>query len=369
MEKLQALLISEIGAAGFMPFTRFMELALYAPGLGYYAAGASKLGPGGDYVTAPELSPLFGAAVAEQIAQCLTDRRDTIVELGAGTGRMAADILQALARRGRLPRRYLIIDISPELAARQRETLQAIAPAHSERVQWLDRMPEAIHGVVIGNEVLDALPVAIVNTCGSDILELGVGWDSVARKFVCTHRPATGEVMAVAQSLALPPDYTTEIHLAAQGLVRSVGEALDDGIALFLDYGFPRREYYHPQRSSGTLMCHYRHHSHPDPLVLVGLQDITSHLDFTALAEAAHDVGLKTLGFSSQAHFLINCGILDRLSAYPPDDAATYARVCAGVQPLLSPAEMGELFKVIAFGRGLDEPLVGFRTGDRTARL
>ena len=368
MARLHALLMEEI-RAGFLPFARFMAIALYAPGLGYYAAGAAKLGPGGDYITAPELSPLFGASLAEQIAQCLTRERDTVIELGAGTGRMAADVLQELGRRDRLPQRYQIIEVSPDLTARQRATLQALAPSHYERVQWLERMPKRIRGVVVGNEVLDALPVSLIHTQGDEILELGVGWEASAKRFVWTSRPATGELLEAARSLALADGYTTEIHLAARALVRTVGAALEEGVALFIDYGFPRREYYHPQRSNGTLMCHYRHHAHADPLILVGLQDITSHIDFTALADAAAEVGLATLGFATQAHFLINCGILDRLSAFDPQQAATYARACAGVQPLLSPTEMGELFKVIAFGRGIDDALLGFRTGDRAGRL
>jgi SAM-dependent MidA family methyltransferase len=277
--------------------------------------------------------------------------------------------LRELKRLDRLPRCYAILDVSPDLAERQRETLRNAVPALAERVQWLDALPARIRGVVLGNEVLDALPVALVGTHAGEIDEIGVTWESASQRFVWTRRAANGELRRAAEALVLPDGYTTEVHLAARALVRTIGDALEHGIALFIDYGFPRREYYHPQRSTGTLMCHYRHHAHPDPLWMVGLQDITSHLDFTALADAAADVGLETLGYTTQAHFLIACGILDRLSAYDPNDAAVYARVCAGVQPLLSPAEMGELFKVIAFGRGVAKPLLGFRTTDRSARL
>jgi len=369
MRRLHALLRTEMDAEGFMPFSRFMELALYAPGLGYYAAGTAKFGAGGDYVTAPELSPLFGTALAQQVAQCLAPDCDTVVELGAGTGRMAADMLGELERLAKLPQRYEIIEVSPDLRARQRETLRTSVPALCDRVHWLDRLPDRIRGVVVGNEVLDALPVALVGTPGGRIVEIGIASPPGSQGFTWASRDATGELLQAARELSLPDEYTTEVHLAARGLVRSIGMALEHGLALFIDYGFPRREYYHPQRSNGTLMCHYRHHSHTDPLCLVGLQDITSHLDFTALAEAAADVGLRTLGYATQAHFLIGCGILDRLCAFDPMDAGTYARACAGVQPLLSPAEMGELFKVIAFGRGIDEPLLGFRTGNRAGRL
>ncbi len=369
MARLEASIVAEIRACGSMPFSRFMELALYAPGLGYYVAGAHKLGAGGDFITAPELSPLFGAAVAQQIAEHMAPDCDTLVELGAGTGRLAADVLRELERLDRLPGRYCILEVSPDLAATQRHTLQKSVPALIERVQWLDALPTRIRGVIVANEVLDALPVALVTTRGGAIDELGVAWESGPQRFAWTHRAARGEVRAAAEALRLADGYTTELHLAAQGLVRAVGEALEHGVAIFVDYGFPRREDYHPQRTTGTLMCHYRHHAHPDPLRLVGLQDITSHLDFTALAEAAADVGLEILGYTTQAHFLIDCGILDRLSALGPDDGATYARACAGVQPLLSPAEMGELFKVIAFGRGVARPLLGFRTADRSGRL
>ncbi|MCC6533920.1 MAG: SAM-dependent methyltransferase [Burkholderiales bacterium] len=369
MARLEALIAGEIERERFLPFQRFMQLALYAPGLGYYAAGATKLGAAGDFVTAPELSPLFGAALARQVAAIMTAECNTVVELGAGSGRLAAGLLAELARLDRLPGRYCIIELSADLRARQQALLRHALPTLCERVQWLERMPDAIRGIVLANEVLDAVPVALVRTAGADVLELGVVAGCGGDAFAWSARPARGELAAAARELDLPDGYTTEIHLLARALVRTIGAALSHGALLVIDYGFPRREYYHPQRAGGTLMCHYRHHSHADPLALVGLQDITSHLDFSALAQAALDSGMTLLGYATQAHFLINCGLLELLAALDPNDVHRYAPACAAVQTLVGPAEMGELFKVIAFGRGIDRPLLGFRSGNRAGML
>jgi SAM-dependent MidA family methyltransferase len=224
--------------------------------------------------------------------------------------------------------------------------------------------------VVFGNEVLDAMPAALLTRRDGVLLELGVTRKAAADdELAFSGRPAQGDLLRAAQALELPEGYTTEIHLAAQGLIRTLGDALERGVVLLLDYGFTRREYYHPQRNRGTLMCHYRHHAHDNPLELVGLQDISVHIDFSALADAARESGLDVLGYATQAHFLIDCGILDRLATVPVDDTVRYAKAAAGVQKLLSPAEMGELFKAIAFGRGMDTPLLGFRSGNRRAAL
>ncbi len=352
-----------------MSFARFMELALYTPGMGYYAAGSAKFGAGGDYVTAPEISPLFGAALAAQVRQLIELGHSHILELGAGSGRLAADLLAGLEHQGLTPKRYSILEVSAELRDRQRRTLAQLVPQLYERIEWLERLPPRFSGVLIGNEVLDAMPVHLVRTIPGKALELGIGCQPETGTLVWTTRELTGELAALAAQLDLPDNYTTEVHLAACGLMRSLANVLERGVALFIDYGFPRREYYHGQRCQGTLMCHYRQHAHTDPLVLVGLQDITAHLDFTALAEAAVAEGLELLGYTSQAQFLINCRIVELLERLDPADVATYAPAVAKVQKLLSPAEMGELFKVIAFGREVSQPLLGFVSGDRSGAL
>ena len=364
---MSAKIAAEIEPTGFMSFARFMELALYAPGMGYYAAGAAKLGAHGDYVTAPELSPLFGEAIAAQTMQVMAAGHARILELGAGTGRMAYDLLGALAQRGLSVDRYSILEVSAELRDRQRRTLERLDRRDFARVEWLDELPQRFSGMLIGNEVLDAVPVHLLRAEGGSTRELGVGLDAGA--FVWRTQPPAGELAGIAAALDLPDGYTTEVHLGACALVRTLAERLEAGVALFIDYGFPRREYYHPDRRQGTLMCHYRHRAHGDPLVLVGLQDITAHLDFTAIAQAARSGGLDLLGYTSQAQFLINCGIVERLQAIDPANAAVYAPAAARVQQLLSPAEMGELFKAIAFGRGMARPLLGFRSGDRGGSL
>lgn len=369
MERVLRCIAQSIGNGGFLPFDRFMELALYAPGLGYYSAGAAKLGADGDFVTAPEISALFGAALARQMAELIELGCSRIIELGAGTGRMAGDILRELARIGCLPARYEIIEVSADLRDRQATHLRDAVPDLIDRVRWLDRLPEAVEGVILGNEVLDALPVGLIRMQDGDVRELGVTLSEDGTRLLWGAQPAQGELQRQAAALGLPDGYRTEIHLAARGLVRSLADVLTRGVALFVDYGFPASEYYHPQRSEGTLMCHYRHHAHTDPLCLPGLQDITAHVEFTAIADTASSAGFEVLGYTSQASFLMNCGILDALARIDPEDVKRYAPACAGVQKLLSPAEMGELFKVIAFGRGIDAPLLGFRAGDRRGRL
>jgi len=367
-ERLTARIAQEIGAGGgWISFEQFMALALYAPGLGYYMAGARKLGRDGDFVTAPEMSRLFGRTLARQVGQVMQSGLDDVLEIGAGSGALAADLLLELEGLGRAPRRYLILELSPDLRDRSRDTLAARAPHLLERVAWLNGLPPAFEGVVIGNEVLDAMPVHVLQREGSNIVELGVAFEN--GKFAWASRAA-----------ALPPDafdpawfsadgYRSEVHLAARAFIRSLGGALARGVAFFIDYGFPRREYYHPQRAGGTLMCHYRHRAHDDPFFLPGLQDITAHVDFTAVAQAGGEAGLSLLGYVNQAQFLVNCGVTDILAETPADDAAAYAPLASQAQKLLSPAEMGELFKVIALGRGMPGALAGFASGDRRHTL
>ncbi len=356
-------------AGGWISFARYMELALYAPGLGYYSAGAHKLGSDGDFTTAPELTPLYGHCIARQVRQALDFGLEDVLEVGAGSGALAAALLEELERLGAAPKRFLILELSADLRARSRDLLAARVPHLMERVAWLNVLPPAFAGVVIGNEVLDAMPVHIVRASDSGVEEGGVITSRGERPFQWAFRPAGGEVRAAAERLALAPGYVTEIGLAARAFVRSVGAVLERGVMLFVDYGFPAREYYHAQRVQGTLMCHYRHRAHADPFFLPGLQDITAHVDFSAIAETATGEGLEVLGYASQQQFLVNCGITDVMLRTPPEDAARYLPQAAAANKLLSPAEMGELFKAIAFGRGVPDELVGFASGDRRHSL
>ncbi|MDE2145770.1 MAG: SAM-dependent methyltransferase [Burkholderiales bacterium] len=348
-------------AGGWLPFERYMAIALYEPGLGYYSRGGLPFGrfpaSGSDFVTAPELSPLFGHALARQVAQALeAAQADTVLEFGAGSGALAAQLLQALGER---VRRYAIVDVSGSLRARQAERL---AP-WGGRVQWLDAWPDAIDGVVVGNEVLDAMPVTLLRWSGTHWQERGVvaaadggfGW----AERDTAQRPPTD----AAHDADLAPGTVTEIHPQAEAYVRSLARRLRRGAAFFVDYGFPEAEYYHPQRSGGTLMCHRAHRADTDPLAEPGAKDITAHVNFSALALAAQDAGLEVLGYTTQARFLLNCGLLGLL-------AGAGAREIAAAQTLLNEHEMGELFKVLGLARGLPgfEP-IGFAAGDRSHTL
>lgn len=355
-------------AGGWIPFARYMELALYAPGLGYYSGGARKFGAAGDFVTAPELSPLFAEALAAQLEPILAASVPRILEAGAGSGALAVGLLLELERRGAAPERYEILELSGELRARQQDTLARGAPHLADRVAWLDALPDTFSGAVVANELLDALPVNVVAWREDGLFERGVALENGA--FVWQERPATGALLAVSQGLTfVSAPYVSEINLAARAWIAEWGRILRQGALLVIDYGFPQREYYHPQRAGGTLMCHYRHHAHTDPFWLPGLNDITAHVDFTAAAEAGHEAGLDVLGYTSQAQFLLNCGLAQLLEQHQADGPAAYAVLASGVQKLISPAEMGELFKVLMLGRGIDAPLPGFARGDRVAML
>jgi SAM-dependent MidA family methyltransferase len=354
-------------SGGWISFARYMELALYAPGLGYYSAGSRKLGGGGDFVTAPEISPLYGQTLARQVAQVFESGFDEVLEVGAGSGALAATLLEELEHSGRLPRNYLILELSADLRERSRDTLATRVPHLIERVAWLNRLPPAFSGVVLGNEVLDAMPVTIVRVQEGRIEEGGVGIRN--DRLDWSWRLASGEVLSAAQSLALPEGFHTEIQLSALGFIRSLAHVLERGVALFVDYGFPAKEYYHAQRREGTLMCHYRHHAHADPFFAPGLQDITSHVDFSAIARVARESGLDVLGYTGQAQFLVNCGITQIVARTPAEDTAKFLPLANQANRLMSPAEMGELFKVIALGRGFAGKLAGFVEGDRRQAL
>jgi len=356
-------------SGGWISFARYMELVLYAPGLGYYAAGARKLGADGDFTTAPELTPLYGHCIAQQARQVLSLGLEDILEVGAGSGALAASLLEELDRLGAAPKNFLILELSADLRARSRDLLAARVPHLMERIAWLNVLPPAFSGLVIGNEVLDAMPVNVVRATDRGVEEGGVTASRGERPFEWSFRPASGALRAATERLDLPSDYITEIGLAARAFVRSVGAVLERGVMLFIDYGFPAREFYHPQRAQGTLMCHYRHRAHSDPFWLPGLQDITAHVDFSAIAEAAVGEGLEVLGYASQEQFLLNCGITDLMLQTDPEDAGRYLPQAAVANRLLSPAEMGELFKAIAIGRGVPDPLIGFGSGDRRHTL
>lgn len=328
-----------------------MELALYAPGLGYYSAGSAKLGVEGDFVTAPEISPYFGRTLARPIADSLRQVAGSVLELGAGSGRLALDLLTELQRSDSLPAQYMILEVSADLRERQRLLFRQHAPQFLDRLAWLDQLPASFVGVVLANEVLDALPVHILHWRDQDVFERGV--ISAGASFAWEERAlATCALRDHALQLAPPGEYLSEVSVAVPALVRSIGAMLERGAAFFIDYGFLRAEFYHPQRSRGTLMCHYRHHAHDDPFYLPGLQDITAHVDFTTVAQAASEAGLQVTRYASQAKFLIDSGITELLAALDPRDTAAYLPVANQVQRLLSPAEMGELFKVMVLNAG-----------------
>ena len=378
---LSALICSVMARqGGWLPFDRFMALALYAPGLGYYARGNRQFGmlpsSGSDFVTAPELSPLFGQALARQVAQALDGSgTDEVWEFGAGSGVLARELLDTLGTR---VKRYTIVDVSGALRERQREVLRL----HLDRVRWIDEWPETLQGVVVGNEVLDAMPVQLLHFDGQHWHERGVAlreaggdeasasppWGWADRR--TDLRPPVEDVLSVeAGSGAM---FTTEIHPQAEAFIATLADRLQRGAAFFIDYGFPAAEYYHPQRSGGTLMCHRAHQADTDPLADVGAKDITAHVNFTGIAMAAQLARLQVLGYTSQARFLMNCGLLDLLQgadAFTADTASTIANA----QKLLTEHEMGELFKVIGFAKQCDAAFttapIGFTHGDRTHTL
>lgn len=372
--RLRELIVAEIAAAGgAISFARFMELALYAPGLGYYSAGAQKFGAAGDFITAPELSPLFARCVARQCAQVLRGLgQGDVLEAGAGSGALAADILAALAELDSLPEHYFILELSADLRERQQRLLRERAPQWWSRVVWLERLPAApFRGVVLANELLDALPVHLFTFTEAGPEELLVGETGGTlqwRTAPLSDPRLRARIDAIRQEGEedLPAGYTSEINLAAEAWLSSMADVVEMGAILLIDYGFPRREYYHPQRTGGTLMCHYRHRAHGDPLILPGLQDITAHVDFTALAEAALEVDLTVAGYTTQGAFLLATGITEQLAAV---EAEEQLRRAQEVKKLTLPHEMGELFKVMALTRGLDEPLLGFAWRDLRAKL
>jgi SAM-dependent MidA family methyltransferase len=372
-DRLVAKIREEIGAhGGKITFAHFMELALYAPGLGYYSAGSRKFGEQGDFVTAPEISPLFSRCVARQCQQVLTDLAvGNILELGAGSGTMAVEILKELEHLKALPKAYFILEVSADLRQRQEQKLTEEVPHLMDRVQWLDKLPETgFCGIVLANEVLDAMPVHRFRITAAATSELYVGYDQTG--FCWQTGPLSNEQLQEWINQlhdTLPTEYESEVNLAAEAWIHTIAQMMQKGLILIFDYGFPRHEFYHPQRDTGTLMCHYRHRAHPDPLILVGLQDITAHVDFTALAETAGIAGLHVSGFTSQAFFLLSTGLDEMVHHVHGGDSHDYWKVIQQVKKLTLPSEMGELFKVMALTRNYDEHLIGFSQMDHRGRL
>lgn len=358
-------------AGGWISFARYMELALYTPGLGYYSGGSRKFGEHGDFVTSPEISPLFGQALAEQIAQVMRLSAPYVLEVGAGTGALAADVLLALEVQGMLPTHYDILELSGELRGRQAETLQSRAPHLAARVRWLDTLPSQFEGCVVANEVLDVMPVHCLTWRDGACSERGVGLESAGLRWM--DRPLPPGLLPLVEALpvAAPAsgEYVSEICPSATAWIKEWGRSLVRGALLLIDYGYPRAEYYLPSRSSGTLQCYYRHRAHTDMFAWPGLNDITAFVDFTAAAQAGFDAALDVLGYTTQASFLVNCGVLQQLEKRGPSDSADYLRAARALQRLIGPHEMGELFKVLVLGRGIAEPLMGFVRGDRTHAL
>ncbi len=371
-QQLSDLVQQQIKNSGsWISFADFMHMALYTPELGYYSGGLQKIGDakqgGGDFVTAPEISSLFSQSLARQVAQILNATEGDVLELGAGTGKLALDLLMALDELGLLPHNYYIIEVSSHLRSVQRENLQKGLPQSIfNKLQWLDELPQQFTGCILGNEVLDAIPVHLLIKQDGKLMERGVAYEA---GFKWQDKDLTADLVGDAFDIdALPEGYLTEVCPGSIGLINSLANMLSHGALLMIDYGFGAAEYYHPQRNQGTLMCHYQHYAHSDPFQYIGLQDITAHVNFTAMAEAATSQGLVLEGYTNQAQFLMSCGILDLL-AQQTSDATAYAAFAAGAQKLLSPAEMGELFKVIAFSKGLEDNMLGFLKGDKTHTL
>ncbi len=362
---------------GWIDFANFMQMALYTPGLGYYSGGATKFGDyikgGGDFVTAPEISPLFARTIALQAAQILALTQGDVLELGAGTGKLVADLLLELQQLEQLPAQYFILEVSDYLRQVQLETLQIKLPSDLfARVIWLEKLPVDFVGFIFGNEVLDALAVHLLVKNNNTWLERGVAFQKKLDKefdFTWQDKPLSQPNLAQNLDESLPDGYLTEVCPAALGLMNSLGDCLKQGVILMLDYGFGAAEYYHPQRNQGTLMCHYQHYAHSNPLINIGLQDITAHVNFTQIAFLGDPHGIRLAGYVNQAQFLINCGILDILSETSPNNVAAYVPLAAAAQKLLSPAEMGELFKSIVFSKNFNEPLIGFKSGDKSHTL
>jgi SAM-dependent MidA family methyltransferase len=372
-QRLQQLICRQIDRmGGFMPFEAYMAHALYAPGLGYYSAGTQKFGAQGDFVTAPEISPLFSRVLASQCAEVLAAIKDSsVLEFGPGSGVMAADMLTEFERLDMLPQHYFLLELSADLRQRQQQMLTEKVPHLLERVRWLDSLPEHFSGVVVANELLDAMPVICFEKRDDGIFELGVGHEDGVLRW--RQREASGVIRQNVIERERPDwmlPYRSEYCPVYPGWFAALFDVMQAGAVILIDYGYPRREYYHPQRQAGTLLCHYRHRAVEDPLRWPGLQDITAIVDFTAVAEAGTDAGFKLAGYTTQAFFLLGCG-LEKLMNSGGGNETHINRIeeVRQVKLLTLPAEMGERFQVIAFTKGVDLPLSGFALQDLSRRL
>lgn len=360
---------------GKIDFSEYMRIALYEPGLGYYSAGLRKFSEQGDFVTAPEISPLFSQCLANQVAAIMPQLdQPRVIEFGAGSGVMAADCLLHLEKLHSLPERYYILEVSAELKQRQQQTLAERAEHLLDRVIWLDEMPpEPFNAVVLANEVLDAMPVECFRTRDGKVEQMVVGIENGG--LFSDYREASGEVRQAVENIeqrletALPDNYHSEVNLHIKPWLASIYDALDAGVVLLIDYGYTAREYYHPERAQGTLMCHYHHRAHPNPFWYPGLQDITAYVDFTDVAYAAVDCGFEVRGFTSQAAFLMACGLADLHAEAVTDDPKQQIILSQQIKTLTLPSEMGERFKVMALGKQLDAPLLGFLMHDLRGKL
>ncbi len=375
-EKIRLAILENNGSIGF---EQYMQMALYEPALGYYSAGSSKFGEQGDFITAPELSSIFSRCLAKQCQQVLSEiSSGCILELGPGTGVMAIDILRELERNNVLPSIYYMLEPSADLRQRQQQRVKNEIPHLEERIRWLEHLPEKmIEGVILANEVIDAMPVKRI-VFDHEIEEYAVTCESESSgqtRFQWVNKKFDQKSMNIVQELldtlkeTLPTPYTTEINFYLKPWLNSLNDILDKGLILISDYGYPRQEFFHPQRHAGTLICHYRHHAHDDPFLYPGLQDITASVDFTAVAEAAVDIGLHVSGFTTQAHFLIACGLDEIVSDHDSDDVAKKVEITHQVSKLTMPGEMGEKFKFIGLTKSLDIQLKGFDFIDQRARL
>ena len=372
-ENLRQHLFDIIAEQGSIPFSRYMQEALYAPGLGYYAAGARKFGASGDFVTAPEISPLFGDCLASQVSQVLSQTGGDVLEFGAGSGRLAADLMNALKRNGSLPERYLILEPSADLRLRQQQLVKEHTGELANRFNWLDSLPEAFCGVMLGNEVLDAFPVERFMVQDGEILQCLVAGDG--ESFFNEFAPASEELKIAVNTIAddleaqLTEAALYEVNLYQKPWIQALSASLKQGVVLLLDYGYPRREFYLPERTQGTLRCYYRHQAHDDPFLWPGLQDITSHVDFTALVSDAIEAGLTFEGFTAQAQFLLATHLLKHAEYRSNDSVQKQSEISRQVRQLTMPGAMGESFSAVGFSRDFDDVLIGFSGVEHSHRL
>ena len=373
-------LVSHVAArcaekGGAISFSEFMQIALYLPGLGYYSGGAQKFGMAGDFITAPEVSALFSRCVARQAAQIIADiERADMLEFGAGSGVMAADILLELERLGELPANYFIVELSAELRARQRQTIEAKAAHLLEKVHWLDSLPgDAIQGVVIANEVLDAMPVECFRINDGAVEQLCVVTEAGRLQAVYqkAEKDVADQVRIIEQrrEKSFENGYCSEFNPAIRAWLSSLEALMNKGVVLLIDYGYPVQEYYLDERDSGTLICHYQHRAHADPLWYPGLQDITAFVDFSSVAHAAVDAGFEVSGYTSQAMFLMGCGLAELHQALASDDSRQQISLAQQIKTLTLPSEMGERFKAMALSKQVDIPMIGFSMQDYRNRL